>query len=117
MKELQDLIYKGIDDAFERVRKDRVEFVATALISWVQNHTTKRPLPDLPKRLEDFSKDIRKLAEDMRIKIEKGDLVVKVNGSAEQTLKRLRLGTDWFAPMADDLKTIIMAGLDDRFGS
>jgi hypothetical protein len=53
----------------------------------------------------------------MRIKMQKGTIVVKVNGSAEQTFKKLRLGTDWFLPCGDELETIIMAGLDDQFGS
>jgi hypothetical protein len=50
------------------------------------------------------------------LKYEKGTLVVKVNGSAEQTFKKLKLGSDWFAPCVD-LETIIMAGLDVQFGS
>jgi hypothetical protein len=88
------------------------------LIEWITvNCHQTADLPDLPKRIEQFSKDIRKMCEKMRIKMEKGTIVVKVNGSAEQTFKKLRLGTNWFLPCGDELETIIMAGLDDQFGS
>lgn len=117
MKELLELWNKQCDDTFEELRKDRQERCATLLIAWITDNATKRPIPDLPQRIEQFSKDIRKMCDAMRIKMEKGTAVVKVNGSAEQTFKKLRLGTDWFLPCGDELETIIMAGLDDQFGS
>lgn len=56
------------------------------------------------------------MCEQMRVEYEKGTFVVKVNGSAEQTYKLLRLGSDWFEPN-EDVVTQIMAGLDEQFGS
>lgn len=117
MKELLEIWNKQCDDTFEELRKDRQERCASLLIEWITVNATKRPLPDLPRRIDQFSKDIRKMCDEMRIKMEKGAIVVKINGSAEQTFKKLRLGTDWFLPCADELETIIMAGLDDQFGS
>jgi hypothetical protein len=117
MKELLDMWNAQVNDTFEELRKDHQDRCATMLIEWITVNATKRPIPDLPTRIENFSKDIRKLCEDMRIKMEKGTVVVNVNGSAEQTFKKLRLGTNWFLPCGDELETIIMAGLDDQAGS
>jgi hypothetical protein len=117
VKELLEIWNKHCDDTFEELRKDRKDRCATLLIAWVTANTTKRPIPDLPQRIEKFSKDITRMCDEMRIKMEKGTVVVKVNGSAEQTFKKLRLGTDWFLPCAEELETIIMAGLSDQFGS
>jgi hypothetical protein len=117
MKELLTLWNTQVDDTFEELRKEHKERCATMLIEWVTVNATKRPFAVLPTRIEKFSKEIEKLCEDMRIKMEKGTVVVKVNGSAEQTFKRLRLGTDWFLPCGDELETLIMAGLDDQAGS
>jgi hypothetical protein len=117
VKELLTIWNKQVDDTFEELRKTREQRIATMLIEWVTVNCTKRPLPDLPKRIEQFSKEIRHMCENMRIKMEKGTAVVKVNGSAEQTFRKLRLGTDWFLPCGDELETLIMAGLDDQAGS
>lgn len=113
---LQKLGVKALDEALERLRKLHWERSASLLISWLTNRAKKRSSPDLPKKLEQFSKDIQRMCYEMRIESVKGAFVVKVNGAAEQTYKKLRLGTDWFEPCAD-LETIIMAGLDDQFGS
>lgn len=117
MKELLDIWNKQVADTFEDLRETHQERIASFLIEWVAKNTTKRPVPDLPQKIERFSKDIKKLCENMRIKMEKGTIVVKVNGSAEQTFRKLRLGTDWFLPCGDELETLIMAGLDDQAGS
>lgn len=117
MKELLDIWQKQTADLFEELRKEHKERCASLLIEWITVNATKRPIPDLAERIEKFSKDIRKMCEEMRIKIDKGTVVVKVNGSAEQTFKKLRLGTDWFLPCSERLEIIIMAGLDDQFGS
>jgi hypothetical protein len=117
VKELLDIWNKQVDDTFEELRKDHKERCASLLIEWITVNCTKRPIPDLPIRIEQFSKEIRKMCENMRIKMEKGTAVVKVNGSAEQTFRMLRLGTNWFLPCGDELETLIMAGLDDQAGS
>jgi GTP cyclohydrolase I len=114
--ELRKIVDDGLEEHLESLREEQHERAATFLIQWVSENVTKRPLPDLPQRVESFSKDIRYMCQEMRIKMEKGTFVVKVNGSAEQTLKKLRLGTDWFPP-CEDVETIIMAGLDVQFGS
>ena len=117
MRELLEIWNQHCDDTFEELRKENKERCATLLIAWITDNATKRPIPDLPQRIEAFSKDIRRMCDEMRIKMQKGAIVVKVNGSAEQTFKKLRLGTNWFLPCGDELETIIMAGLDDQFGS
>jgi hypothetical protein len=114
--DLKKDIKKRIDDKLERLRKDRHDYSAALLTEWLVERAKKKPVPDLAKRTEQFTKDIYKMCEDMRLEIKDGAFVVKVNGAAEQTYKKLRLGTDWFEPNAD-VVTQIMAGLDVRFGS
>jgi hypothetical protein len=109
-------IKKHIDDKLERLRKDRHRFSAALITAWLVERAKKKPVPDLEKRVKMFTKDIYKMCEDMRVEIKDGAFVVKVNGAAEQTYKKLRLGTDWFEPNAD-VVTQIMAGLDEQFGS
>lgn len=114
--ELRKISEKAFNDSLERLREQHWERSASLLIDWLMRQARKKPLPDLAHRIEQFSKDIRHMCYEMRIEYSKGALVVKVNGAAEQTHKKLRLGTEWFEPCAD-LETIIMAGLDDQFGS
>lgn len=111
-KEGLDIINKTL----ERMRKLHHERCAAMVITWLVERAKKKPVPDLPQRIERMSKEIKAMCEVMRIEFQNGTWVVKVNGSAEQTYKKLRLGTDWFEPNVD-VVLHLMAGLDDQFGS
>ncbi len=115
LPEFKKEIKKEIDAKLEGMRKERHQRSGTILIQWLTERAALKPVPDLAARIQKFSKDIYAMCEDMRIEYEKGAFVVKVNGSAEQTFKKLKFGTSWFAPN-DDLVTQILAGLDEQFG-
>ncbi|WP_196301569.1 hypothetical protein, partial [Streptococcus pneumoniae] len=70
----------------------------------------KKPVPDLAVRVEAMRKAIYALAENMRLHVQNGTVVVTATGSSEQTLKKLRFGTDWFDPNPDVERQLI-AGL------
>jgi hypothetical protein len=109
-------VKKHLDAKLEKLRKERHKYCAALLVAWLVDRAKKKPVPDLDKRVKLFTKDIYEMCEEMRIEVREGAFVVKVNGAAEQTYKKLRLGTDWFEPNAD-VVTQIMAGLDEQFGS
>lgn len=116
MIDLKKICKKEMDDALERMRKERHQRCGTIIVQWLTERARKKNVQDLPARIDKFSKDVYRMCEAMRIEYEKGAFVVKVNGSAEQTFKLLRLGSDWFEPNVD-VVTQIMAGLDEQFGS
>jgi hypothetical protein len=116
MTEMSKRLSVEFNAELERVRRDRHRYCATVIVQWLMERAKKRPVPDLPQRIEKFTKDVYRMCEQMRVEYEKGAFVVKVNGSAEQTYKLLRLGSDWFEPN-EDVVTQIMAGLDEQFGS
>lgn len=113
--EFKKEIKKEIDAKLESMRKERHQRCGTILVQWLSERARTKPVQDLPARIQKFSKEIYEMCEGMRIEYEEGAFVVKVNGSAEQTFKKLKFGTSWFEPN-DDLVTHILAGLDEQFG-
>lgn len=99
-----------IDGQLERLQKDRHEHCAAIVYNWLFEHAQKKPLPDLAARLEKMRKAIYTLTETMTLEFSNGTIVVKASGASEQTLKSLKLGTDWFEPNPD-VEAQIVAGL------
>ena len=96
-------------DAAEALEQDGRERVRLALDNWLMFTARKRPVPDLPKRLEQFRKQIEVLAEYLTIEIGSEGYVVKTVGDAESTLRQLKRGTDWFDPASDVTEMILGA--------
>lgn len=99
-----------VDDELERLRKDRHEHCAAIVYNWLSEHAQKKPVADLALRMEKMRQGIYKMTESMELHFLDGTVVVKATGSSEQTLKSLKLGTDWFAPNPD-VEAQIVAGL------
>ena len=108
-------IYEVYNEELERRFDDREQKdrVVTALYDWLVNSTRKKPVPDLATRLEKMHAEFEHMVEDMKVKVQEGKLVVKVAGSAEDTLQKVRRGTDWFEGSEDALE-IILTGLFDE---
>jgi DNA-binding protein YbaB len=116
VNELKVQADKEINEMLEKIRFERWHRSAALLSQWLLEIAKKKAVPDLADRIEKFSKRIYAMCEDMRLEYSNGTYVVKVRGTGEQTLKMLRLGTDWFEPN-DDVVKYIIAGLDEEFGS
>ena len=99
-----------IEGQLERLRKDRHEHCAAIVYNWLSEYAQKKPVPDLAARMERMRKAIYAMTETMELQYADGTIVVKATGSSEQTLKSLKLGTDWFAPNPD-VEAQIVAGL------
>ena len=114
MELFDEPIFAVFDEDFERRFEDDEQKakVVTALSSWLNDVARKKPLPDLAARIQKMQDEFEHMVEDMQVKIETGKLVVKVAGSGEDTLRKLRLGTDWFEGSPDVLE-IILVGLFD----
>lgn len=116
MIDLAAMIATRLEESLEQLRYERWPVCATNIMNWLRDDARKVPVPDLAARMAKMQKDVEHMCKTMRLKYEKGKLVVKVDGSAEQTFKKLRLGTNWFEPDTD-VMVQIMAGLDDEAGS
>ena len=111
MNELSSIIDRSVDDQFTRLAEDRElrEKVADKLFQWLVNTARKKPIPNLDVKLEEWRGRIKHLSENLEIKFERDKLVVTSAGSADDTLKRLRLGSDWFDGSGDILEMIVAA--------
>ena len=82
------------------------ERVWVALDNWLMQKARKKPVSDLPRRLEQFRKRIEALARNVRLIYDTGNLVVKASGDNDATLRQLKRGTNWFDPL-DDVEALI----------
>jgi hypothetical protein len=115
-------LFKPIADTAEEIFQKRLDErlrraqIVEKLIVWLTGEARKKDVPDLPKRIDVMRKRTEAMVEDMKITFEKGKLVVKVTGSAEETWRMYRLGSNWFEPDKDAVERIL-AGLFDEAGS
>lgn len=116
MIDIAGMLAKPLEDTLEEIRRERWPVCATYIMNWLRDEAQKVPVPDLVQRMAAMQKEVEHMCETMRLRYEEGKLVVKVDGSAEQTFKKLRLGTNWFEPDTD-VMVQIMAGLDKETGS
>lgn len=98
-----------VNNVFQQRLEDREQRkkVADALMSWLTLKARKKPVPDLSKRLSVMQSSVEAMVENLSIEIVEGKPVVKTAGSAEDTLKMFRLGTNWFDPNPDLTETIL----------
>ena len=62
--------------------------------------------------MTDMQKRLERMVENLKVRMENGKVVVKVNGSDEETLKMFRLGSSWFEPHPD-VTVLLLGGLFD----
>ncbi len=111
----KEAIKPAVENEFARGfdQRERRAQVSNALYTWLVNKARKRQVPDLADRLEKMRVRIDRMVEHMEIKFVNNKPVVKVAGSSEDTLKALRLGTDWFVG-TDDVVELVVTGLFDE---
>lgn len=84
-----------------------------ALMRWLRDTAKKRPVPDLETRIECMRVAVDKMVDNMCFVFDDGKIVIKTNGSDEDTLKAFRLGTSWFEPNPDLIETILTGLFDE----
>lgn len=98
MKELLEIVYESVENEFDERIEERRPQIVTAVMAWLATEARVKPVADLAARTAALQKRVESLVESMKVRLVDGKLVVKVNGSDEETLKMFRLGTTWFEP-------------------
>ena len=109
-KEIMDWVQAQAKECLDRAARERAY---DAVNNWLSFTARKKPAADLEKRLEEFRKRIRALADDFDIEAGQGGYVVKATGDAESTLRKLERGTDWFDPV-DNLSEMIVGAVFEQ---
>jgi pyruvate/2-oxoacid:ferredoxin oxidoreductase alpha subunit len=107
--DIEERSVEAVEKELERLRKERHEHSAAAVVAWLTS-ARKKDLPDLVDRMKKMNKAIYRLAETMKFKFKDGEIVVMAEGSSEQTLTQLLMGTSWFEPDTD-LVAQLLSGL------
>lgn len=90
-----------------RTKQEIAARVESSLSDYFVNDTRKKPLEDIEIRVEAMLKRIHDLSENIEIKLVNNKLVVKAEGRNEETLRMLRLGTNWFDGNQYAVETIL----------
>lgn len=97
-------IQKTVKSTIESVTEPILDSRRQVVLKYVMDRfamARKKPVPDLPERIEKMHKRISTMVEELQTGYEQAEIVVKVTGSAQTTLRLLERGTDWFEPMPD----------------
>ena len=108
--ELEAALQEAVNAVLNERLKAHSAQVEARLVEWLINTAKKKPVPDLDKRLQEMSVEIKRMVENLSLDYRNGQLVVKASGTAEETLRKLRLGTLWFDPVPD-VTTLILSGI------
>lgn len=108
-----ELVTESVYDSLDQLARDREKAVASKLMEWVSDPANTAKVPDLAERLAQLEKKVDRLAKGVKVRVEQGKCVVKVNGADMETLKQFRLGTKWFKPHPDPVLAVIEAILTE----
>lgn len=103
-----------VDEHCARLLKEKHERCAAVIVKWFES-ARKDEKKATPERMAAFVRDVNRMCEEMTLTVVDGEFKVTVRGQGESTYRSIKYGTDWFEPN-DKVDTLILAGLDDRFG-
>jgi len=86
--------------------------MADAVNAWLIGPARKKSLPDLQEKLKTMGSRVDLMMESIRFGARNKEIVVIADGPAEETLRALANGTDWFDP-CDDIVSIMISALRD----
>lgn len=98
MIDLNRLVEEAIEDLLNGSSQEQREVVFKSLFDKFFNHTPKRALPDIDKRIKEMGTQIESMCASVRFKVSLNDSTVVITSDSQDsdTLLRLALGTDWF---------------------
>lgn len=103
------------EDLNQRLKDKKYrDAVVTELMTWLTDKARKKPVADLPVRLERVRKQLEKSVENFVVKVDKNKIVVTAEGSAYTVLRMFRLGTDWFEACPDIAETVLVGLFNDE---
>lgn len=97
----------------DRLRKPGQRNIVVSTVMEGFGLVQKKPVPDLPQRILDMEKRVRKMSEQVGLGFVNGRLVVKVAGSSELLMTELRRGSDWYLPWPEVDEVVLAAILID----
>jgi hypothetical protein len=111
---IADAFKSSLDDVLmDRLRKPGQRSVVVSTVMEGFGLVQKKPVPDLPQRILDMEKRVRKMSEQVGLGFVNGRLVVKVAGSSESLMTELRRGSDWYLPWPEVDEVVLAAILID----
>jgi hypothetical protein len=98
MIDFNRLIEESIEELLNESSHEQREAVFKSLFDNFFNHTPKRALPDIDKRIKDTGARIQAMCASIRFKVSLNDSTITIIADPQDsdTLLRLALGTDWF---------------------
>lgn len=94
------------------ITTEKENAVVAGFLDWLTNKARLKPVPDLQDRITKMGPRLRKLAENLEVRIKDGKLVVKADAESETLLNQFRYGTNWFEPHPD-VNAAILSALAD----
>ena len=105
-------------DALDNVLRQRLrdvrqqEVVVNAIMTGFER-VQKKPVPDLPERLQRLEERVKELAKHIEVRFLNGRLVVKTDGPSEALMTEFRRGSDWYVGWDEVDETVLAATLTD----
>ena len=106
MIDFNGLLDEHLDDGLKHVTPQERKAISSATFHWLATVARKKPVPDLPQRLERMQSRIETMADQMVFQVKDGVLGVDVKGSASDVFVAIMFGTDWFAGHPDFLSFV-----------
>lgn len=85
-----------LEEILGQIDLDDRDRVSNSIFAWFLTDCRKKPVPDLPQRLNKMKESILKMCQEMTFKADGTKVVLEVVGSAETTFQQLMFGSDWF---------------------
>jgi hypothetical protein len=98
-----------VDKLTERLTAEDRDKIAARLKKWLTEEARLKQLPDFDSRLVKMQSQLEKLAQTLRLELKGEEPVVKTDGEAAATLRKLEMGTDWFDPCNSVAALVISA--------
>lgn len=111
MIDFNKLLEETLDVAYASLTPKARRKVADAIYTWLATEARKKPVPDLPQRLNKAQDAIIRMCEQMKLNFHKGQVVITVEGSGEQIYKSLVYGSDWFEGHKD-ITSLVVSSLE-----
>jgi hypothetical protein len=103
----------ALREAFEKdlftMTTKKENAIVSIFMHWLAKEARLKPLPDLQQRVIDMEPKLHKMAKNLSLSFQDGNLVIKSDAASGSLLSALRRGSDWFDPHPDVNAAILVA--------
>ena len=104
-----DAVRGALQDNLFTITTKKQDAVVERFMAWFNHDARLKPVPDLAQRIVDMEPKLRKMAKNLEVSIQKGELVIRSDAESMALLSLLRRGSDWFDPHRDVDAAILLA--------